>query len=194
MNTTYFVRVGAMAEIYQASGPAGLRRGTGVLVRSGRGVQRAEVLADDGEASASAPSRAGDVVQILRPVSRNDGLLMTRLERHRREAIEAAREAMANHRCAAMLLDVDVVLDGGTLIMHFAGNVDQITQSAIDEIVARYESVVRLDELAQKIQYGCGPACGTEVCATQARGDSGADSDTQSACASCGMCGIKGRS
>jgi len=61
-----------------------------------------------------------------------------------------------------MLLDVDQLLDGGTLIMHFLGPVDEIAESVTKEIAERYESVVRTRHFAKLLRDGCGPGCGTE--------------------------------
>jgi hypothetical protein len=61
-----------------------------------------------------------------------------------------------------MLLDVDQLFDGGTLIMHFLGPVDAIAETVTREIADRYESVVRSRHFSKLLRDGCGPDCGTE--------------------------------
>ena len=155
----YFVRLGAMAEVYTARWPVSpLQRNRRVIVRTARGLELAEVV---GPCRQDAKADESEY-RIVRPTSDEDELLIRRLERHKRAAVEACRSALTESGSQATLLDVDQLLDGGTLIMHFLGPVDAKAESITSDIVERYESVVRTRHFARLLQEGCGPGCGTE--------------------------------
>ncbi len=59
--------------------------------------------------------------QILRITTAEDELLIRRLSRHKKQAVEQCRDALAESGSQSILLDIDQMLDGGTLIMHFLG-------------------------------------------------------------------------
>ena len=167
----YFVRIGALGEIVVASALIPLRPGRRVVVRSSRGTEIAEVTAPCGspfEASA---------YRIVRPTTDSDERLAERLHRYKRDAIEACRKRLSTEGCAATLLDVDQLLDGGTLKLHFLGELDAAAQRIADDIASEYESIVRSDQLAKRMSEGCGPQCG-----------SGAGCSTN-ACSGCSGCG-----
>lgn len=153
-----FVRLGSLAEVHSALSPTPLERGRRVIVRTTRGVELGEVVQPD--RGPSAPDRSS--VRILRPTTDEDELLIGRLERHKREAVEACRSALAQSGSHAMLLDVDQIFDGGTLIMHFLGPVDEIAESVTKQIAEQYESIVRTRHFSKLLRDGCGPGCGSE--------------------------------
>jgi cell fate regulator YaaT (PSP1 superfamily) len=155
---SYFVRLGSLAEVHPARFPLSLPRSRRVIVRTHRGVELGEVVRPYHQESTATES----TLRILRPTSDEDELLIRRLERHKRTAVEACRSALTEVGSSAMLLDVDQLLDGGTLIMHFLGPVDEIAESVTKEIAERYESVVRTRHFAKLLRDGCGPGCGTE--------------------------------
>lgn len=157
MMSRQFVRVGSLAEVHVASTADAVTRGRRVIVRTSRGVELGEVIG---------PCRAdvqpiGDEIRILRSTSPEDELLIRRLERHKREAVEACRDELCKSGSESILLDVDQLLDGGTLVMHFLGPVDEVAERVTAEVVERYESVVRSRHFAKLLRDGCGPDCGT---------------------------------
>ncbi|WP_372898005.1 hypothetical protein [Stieleria sp.] len=181
----YFVRIGVLGEIRLASALAPVQRGRRVVVRSPRGIEVAEVISErrsdsgrDSDSDASVVDPPG--YRIVRPTTDSDELLVARLERYKTQAIEACRTRLDRSASGAMLLDVDQLLDGGTLRMHFLGDVDTDAQRIADEIAEEYESVVRTNHLAELLTDGCGPECGT----TAGCGSSGGS------CAGCSGCGV----
>src|SRR6056297_1955887 len=151
----YLVRVGVMAEIHTVAIPADRGRDRVVLVRSGRGVELAEVFAT------TAAGRQGDeTVRFLRVTTRDDEWLLERLRRPKRKAVEACREALRRSGSPAVLLDVDQIFDGGTLVLHLLGPVDAVVEADTRQIVEEYESVVRSRKLTRLLTEGCGPGCG----------------------------------
>ena len=155
----YFVRIGSLSEIHASFGSPGLDRGRRVILRTPRGVEVGEVV---GPCDQSKPAAAGDC-QILRPTTEQDDLLIGRLDRHKREAVEACRAELSRCGSTATLLDVDQLFDGGTLVMHFLGPVDAIAESITRNIAERYESIVRSRHFAKLLSDGCGPDCGTKI-------------------------------
>lgn len=173
----YYVRIGALAEIHHADGPAGLQTGRRVIVRTHRGAELGQITAAVRQVEPLPPCST----RILRPTTDQDELLLKRLERHKRRAVEACRNSLREAGSASTLLDVDQIFDGGTLLMHFLGPVDEIAQSISQRIVEEYESVVRSRHFAKLLRDGCGPGCGTE----QAAGCSG--SSQLGGCSQCGL-------
>jgi cell fate regulator YaaT (PSP1 superfamily) len=160
---SYFVRIGSLAEVSVAFGSAAYCRDDRVIVRTDSGLQLGHVIGPCRE-PASADSNQ---IRILRRTNDDDDLLIRRLNRHKRTAIERCRERLRESGSDCVLLDVEQMLDGQTLVMHFLGEVDQTAQRISQEIVEQYESVVRTRHFAKLLREGCGPECGTNGnCAT----------------------------
>jgi len=165
-----YVRIGALSEVHLANCPLILPRGRRVIVRSDRGTELAEIircLPHPALESTLGPPKLTDppakrqpTVSVLRPTTEEDELLLRRLERHKREAVEACQMALAQSDSQAVLLDVDQLFDGGTLVMHFLGPVDSTAESITREITERYESIVRTRHFSKLLREGCGPDCG----------------------------------
>lgn len=180
-----FVRIGSLAEVHAATAGGPIDRGRRVIVRTARGIELGEVVG---------PRRAGDLagdssrestptVRVVRPTTEEDELLIRRLDRHKRRAVEECREALSDSGSTACLLDVDQLFDGGTLIMHFLGEVDSVAQSITRSIAEKYESIVRSRHFAKLLSDGCGPDCGTAE---------GGGCGTSGGCAGCAVgCGTK---
>lgn len=144
-----------MAEIRTVATPLCLDRGRRVLVRSGRGVELAAVFA-----TTAGEREGGETVRFLRVTTPDDERLIERLQRPKRRAVEACREALRRSGSPAVLLDVDQIFDGGTLVLHFLGPVDAIVEADTRRIVEAYENVVRSRKLTRLLTEGCGPGCG----------------------------------
>lgn len=161
----YFVRLGSLGEIQTAHSPRSLPRRQRVLVRTDRGVELGEIAGIAGGGSDPAVAGGGPgpaIAEVLRQTTREDDLLIERLERHKREAVEACRKTLAEAGSRSVLLDVDQLFDGGTLVMHFLGPVDAVAEAVTEQVVGRYEAIVRTAEFAKLLSEGCGPDCGTE--------------------------------
>ncbi len=156
---SFLIRIGSLAELYIGQSTGSLERGQRVIVRTDRGVEMAETVAplSPRQIDNSVYARA----TILRTTTNEDELLIRRLDRHKREAVEACRRMLTAAGSTATLLDVDQLFDGGTLVMHFLGPVDEIAESVTRQVVQQYESVVRSRHFAKLLVDGCGPNCGT---------------------------------
>jgi hypothetical protein len=157
---TVFVRIGSLGEVHAAHSQNRVSYGRRVLVRTARGVELAEVLGSRRDTSTSKTASTSSW-EILRATTPEDELLIERLQRHKREAVEACRNALTESGSRAVLLDVDQLFDGATLIMHFLGDVDEVAEKITQQVARRYESIVRTEHFATLLQEGCGPNCGT---------------------------------
>lgn len=174
----YFVRCGALAEVRRIEMPVAPSRGQRVVVRTDRGVEIAEVVAPSAIAEASGSSVAPKIT-FLRNVTQQDEMLRRRLEKDQRAAIESCRDKLTSLGSESMLLDIDPLFDGMTLIFHFLGPVDDVAKNVTAELIESYESVSGMRKVAELLTVGCGPGCGTA-----AGGDSGG---CGSGCAGCAV-------
>ena len=153
----YYVRLGVFSEIQIAGADQPLPRSTRVVIRSVRGVELGEIVSPVGDTQGPpAPS-----LRILRVVSEQDAILLARLQRHKRKAIEKCRKGLEMRKSSAMLLEIDHLFDGSSIVLHFIGNVDAETETYVRELAADYESIVRTGTLAKLLSEGCGEGCGT---------------------------------
>lgn len=151
----YYVRLGALAEIHAATAIVPMSRGQRVVVRSPRGLQWATVT---GTITGQTPKTD---VKILRPVSEADDLLIARLDRDKRQAVELCRERLTDAGSRSILLDVDQTLSGDSLIMHFLGEIDESAAKIVQEVAELYETVVQTEQVAKGVNEGCGDDCGS---------------------------------
>ncbi|QDT06160.1 hypothetical protein K227x_45680 [Rubripirellula lacrimiformis] len=128
-----------------------------MIARTGRGTELGEVVGPCRDSQKAADS----MVSVVRATTEEDELLIRRLDRHKREAVEACRAALAEAGSVACLLDVDQIFDGGTLVMHFLGTVDEVATTVTRSVAEKYESIVRSRHFAKLLKDGCGPDCGT---------------------------------
>ncbi len=182
----YLVRIGFAGDVFVASAPhriATCERGSEVLVQTPRGVELGEILgvlrtANSDSLDSVSERQAG--LTIIRSLTADDRLLVERLQRHKVEAVRRCQEVLAGNESTAVLLDVDQLFDGNTLVLHFLGPVDALGRKLTDTIVAEYESQVQSIRLSELMTHGCGPDCGTEA---------GGGCGTAGGCASCAIAG-----
>lgn len=131
------------------------RRGARVVVRTERGLEVGEVLADDG-AFGEADG------ELLRRMTAQDALLAERLLRNRDRAYDACVRLLAERGASATLLDVEHLFDGRGLYFYFLGEIDETAEAISAELAAAYDAEARFGEFAEAVEEGCGPGCGTE--------------------------------
>lgn len=163
-------RVGAMARVGRFTSTAGVRfpRGSRVIARTARGLEVAEVL---GDVIAESPEIADGV--ILRGMTHEDRMLAERLERRRAEAAVACQSRLVELGSSDLLLDLEHLFDGQSLVFYFLGAPTENRESLIEELARTYDSEARFTTFAETLTQGCGPDCGS----AQAHGGE---------CASCG--------
>ncbi len=136
-----------------------------------------------------APTAPTAALTIIRRVTRDDQLLIDRLNQHKTKAVRRCQDVLARQSSEAVLLDVDQLFDGNTLVLHFLGPVDALGRELTDEMVKQYESEVQSIRLSELMSEGCGPGCGTPAA-------EGGGCGTGGGCATCaaGSCGTRSRS
>lgn len=146
-----------MGEIWRLKNPEGLgvSRGSRVICRTGRGVELGCVV------STAADQSPGNGT-LIRRATAEDELLESRLCKFKQQAVEHCRQELIARNSPIVLLDVDHLFDGRTLIFHFLGEVDQYVQQLTDRLVDAYEKQARLKHFAKLLADGCGPGCGTK--------------------------------
>jgi cell fate regulator YaaT (PSP1 superfamily) len=172
----HLVRYGLLGHVGTFAAVDALRypRRSRVVVRSPRGLEVGEVLADsDGSGGAGAAEG-----QILRRMTVQDDLLEARLQCRRNEAFEACQRLLAEADAPAALVDVEHLFDGEGLYFYFLGEPPQQANEITRRLAATYEAAVEFRKFAETLSEGCGPGCGTEA----AMGQGG--------CASCTSCAV----
>lgn len=193
----HFVRIGAWGDVARCRAAGGeiYRRGTRVICRTPRGLEIGQVTAvsdmadlwTDGQTpihsdEAAAAEAELATATILRATTAEDELLISRLEKHRTEAVVECRKCLAEAGSSAVLLEVDQVFDAGTLIFYFLNPPDESDTELVQRLAARYESRVRSGHFAKLLATGCGPGCGEKVCSSaDSAGQAGANGDPSQA-------------
>jgi cell fate regulator YaaT (PSP1 superfamily) len=172
----HLVRYGLLGHIGKFAAIDALRypRRSRVVVRSSRGLEVGEVLAESDEHGSASVAEG----QILRRMTVQDDLLEARLHRRRHEAYEACQRMLAEASAAAALVDVEHLFDGGGLFFYFLGDPPPQAAEITRRLAETYEAAVDFRKFAEALTEGCGPGCGTE----EAKGQGG--------CASCTSCAV----
>ncbi len=155
----HLVRVGALGTVGHFTSVDAVRypRSSRVVVRTGRGLEIGEILAEPDTADRSPADGA-----ILRGVTVEDNLLLARLEKNRAEAYRVCAERLAQIAPAAVLMDVEPLFDGRTLVFYFLGEMTPAIEALTDELAELHEAHVQFRKFADAVNLGCGPNCGTE--------------------------------
>lgn len=175
----HLVRHGTLGHIGRFSSVDSLRhrRGQSVIVRTGRGLEWGEVLAEPDPLT----SGVADGV-ILRRTTPNDRLLKQRLERHRQEALESCSARVQERNLPVILVDVEHLFDGSSLVFYFLGEPSNDLDGLIQELTDEYQTQIQFRRFADSLEQGCGPGCGTD----QAEG--GGCGSCSSGCSLAGHC------
>lgn len=182
MSRFHLVRVGAMGQVGRFSAVDATRypRGARVVLRTPRGLEVGEVLsmpvADEFRVQADGA--------ILRGLTVEDQLLEARLNKNRAEAYDACQQRLLEVDDSAVLMDVEHLFDGETLLFYFLGDPSPQVTAITEELAAAYESKVRFQDFATAVTTGCGPGCGTS--------EAGGCGSSCSGCAVAGACSTRG--
>lgn len=179
----HLVRIGLMGHVGRFASVDGVRyaRNTRVICRTARGLETGQVLSSS---EANGHQHDGD---LIRKLSVQDELLLTRLEKHRDEAFQACAQLIAERQMPVALVDVEHLFDGQSLYFYFLGDVTPELEAITGDLAATYETKVRFQQFAETLVAGCGPGCGTEEAAGQ-----GCSTGTCSSCAVAQACGSRG--
>lgn len=193
MAARYWVRIGVLGSVGRFLAADGYRyaRGMRVVCRTPRGLEVGEVLAPSDPIAADNHAVDGDAPPtdgtLLRRVTVEDDLLLARLEKNRHEALVACSDRLAELAIPAVLVDVEHLFDGQTLLFYFLGETTPQIDAVTAELAEVYEAQVQFRQFTETLTAGCGPHCGTEEA-------EGCGSGACSVCAVASACGgTKGR-
>jgi hypothetical protein len=167
--------------VFNAPAPLVLRRGDRVVLRTPRGVEGGSVLCPATVRQARLLGATG-MGELLRPLSAADADRLRAAGRLAQDLYAAARQHAAG--LGVDVLDVEVLLDGGTAIVQYVGGEAHLDGFA-QALEARFALAVRLENLAlppasSEEHGGCDkPDCGRNAggCSTCSTGGG---------CSSCG--------
>lgn len=157
---THLVRVGAFAQIgrFAAADATLYPRGSRVIVRTARGLEVGEVLAADTAEGPPLPSNG----VLLRGMTVEDELLAARLDRNKREALEACQRRLDARGLAVTLIDGEALFDGRGVYFYFLGAPPEDWEALTGELGDAFDAQVQFKAFATTLTQGCGPHCGLE--------------------------------
>jgi cell fate regulator YaaT (PSP1 superfamily) len=181
----HLVRVGALGSVgrFTAVDAVVYPRHTSVVVRTGRGLELGEVLSPPGGQFDETPGDGS----ILRGVTEADRLLKLRLEKNRQAAFEACAKRLAEMGSPSVLVDVEHLFDGRTLLFYFLGEIPPEVEALTGELAELYEAQAQFRAFAQAVTEGCGPGCGTDAATGHGC------TSCASGCSVAGLCATKHR-
>lgn len=166
------------------SGHGRFERGTMVVCRTNRGIELGEVLAE-----ATLATDANTEVEfdgtILRRAAAEELYLQGELKKLADQFLVEAAQAIQQVDSQAILLEVEPMLDCQTVYFHFLGMPPDALHEMMDELAVRFQRTVQNSRLAELLDKGCGPGCGTK--------DHGCSSSGCKGCAVAQACGSKKR-
>jgi len=156
----HIVRVGVLGQVgrFTSVDAIAYRRGMRVVCRTSRGLEVGEILAPDNGEDAARQSDGS----ILRGVTLQDELLITRLEKNRREAFAACQTEISRLGYEATLLEVEQLFDGRSIYFYFLGQVPEELSAWTQQLAETYDAAAGVNRFAETLENGCGPGCGTE--------------------------------
>ena len=183
----HWVRHGVLGQVgrFTAADVQRYPRGARVVCRTQRGLEVGEVLATFDESAASETCQRPVHGSLLRRVTVEDDLLLARLERNREDAYRACEERLIQRRIPAVLVDVEHLFDGQSLLFYFLGETTPELDEITSELAEVYEARVQFRKFTETLTAGCGPGCGTEDA------EHGCASGACSSCAVVSACGTK---
>jgi Uncharacterized homolog of PSP1 len=160
----HWVRHGVLGSVgrFAAVDAQRYARGTRVICRTQRGLELGEVLAALDERFDAEAGQLPAEGSLLRRVTVEDDLLLVRLERNREEAFRACEQRLAERRVPAVLVDVEHLFDGQSLLFYFLGETIPELDEITSELAEVYETQVHFRKFTDTLTAGCGPGCGTD--------------------------------
>ena len=160
MRPIHFVRVGVLGHVGRFVGidqtihPRGRR----VICRTRRGTEVGEVLSS----SVSENRYESADGSLLRAVTVEDDLVLTRMDKNRDAAYHACVGLLSERNINATLMDVEHLFDGEALFFYFLGEVTPQIEEITQSLAATYEAKVQFRQFADAVERGCGADCGTD--------------------------------
>lgn len=160
MSRSHVVRVGVLGQIglFDAADATIYPRTSRVVLRTERGLETGEVL----ESPSVESSGLGSDGTIVRGMTVEDDLLLARLQKNRLRAQAACEERLTERGLPVVLVDVEHLFDGRTLVFYFLGPETPELEEITAELTDIYDANVQFRAFAETLASGCGPDCGTK--------------------------------
>ncbi|MEY4565555.1 MAG: hypothetical protein RLY14_525, partial [Planctomycetota bacterium] len=95
------------------------------------------------------------------PAAAEDLYLQKQLKKLAEQFTPRAVEAFLQVDRDSVLLDVEPMLDSQTVYFHFLGPVAEAMQQISADLANEFQQLVAESRVAQLLESGCGPGCGT---------------------------------
>jgi cell fate regulator YaaT (PSP1 superfamily) len=164
----YVVRYGAMRflGVCSAAGGAAYRRGARVIARTDRGLEAGEILC---EATAEAIGRMKDpgVGQILREMTAEDRLELTRMQQQARQEVEVCRQHIERLGLQMQLVDAEHIFGGERVVIYYLAESRVDFRELVRLLAGEFQTRIEMrqigvrDEAKLLADYG---DCGCPVC------------------------------
>ncbi|HMO13815.1 MAG TPA: PSP1 domain-containing protein [Pirellulaceae bacterium] len=153
----YLVQVGLLDEIniFRSSGGRRFPRDCQVVCRTDRGLEVGKVITS----TDSVVDGSSNV--ILRRMTKDDRLIVERLNRFKERAFAACERLLADYNLPAILVDTEHLFDGNSVYFYFLGDIPEDIEGLTERLADVYDAKVRFRQFADKLANGCGPGCGT---------------------------------
>ena len=190
MTGVHLVRVGAMADVgaFGSADATRYPRDSRVIVRTRRGLEIGQVLTPPDDIAPLASNAVVATIDgtIVRGMTVEDGLLEARLLRNRLAASEACAAELATRQWPTILLDVEHLFDGETLVFYFLGELPPELDALTAELAEAYDAKAQFRGFVETVTTGCGPGCGTDEATGAGCGS------CSTGCAVAGACSTRG--
>ena len=163
-------------------------RDSRVIVRTRRGLEIGQVLTPPDDAAPLASNAVAAAIDgtIVRGMTVEDQLLEARLQRNRLAASEACAAELATRQWPTVLLDVEHLFDGETLVFYFLGELPPELDALTAELAEAYDAKAQFRGFVETVTTGCGPGCGTDEATGAGCGS------CSTGCAVAGACSTRG--
>ena len=130
MGRPHLVKIGLFAAVgrFESADFVTYARDEQVVCRTDRGLEIGQVLCpieDSLESDAPGAIALESNGELLRRVSDNDQLIVSRIERFRDRAFFACQKMLREREIDALLVDVEHLFDGQSLFFYFLGEVSE---------------------------------------------------------------------
>ena len=190
MTGVHLVRVGAMADVgaFGSADATRYPRDSRVIVRTRRGLEIGQVLTPPDDIAPLASNAVVATIDgtIVRGMTVEDQLLEARLQRNRLAASEACAAELATRQWPTILLDVEHLFDGETLVFYFLGELPPELDALTAELAEAYDAKAQFRGFVETVTTGCGPGCGTDEATGAGCGS------CSTGCAVAGACSTRG--
>ncbi len=159
----YLVQTGLLGEISLFRSPDNGRyeRDEDVVCRTNRGLEVGRVVTDSPEGSVMADSSPAASGTLLRRITREDRMILSRIDKFKDRAFLACEKLLRERNVPGILVDVEHLFDGESVYFYFLGDVPESINSISTELTEIYDSKVKFRQFTELLAKGCGPGCGT---------------------------------